>query len=505
MAKLRKSGNKQHKRNKAKAKPYAVPGEWEDIFQAIGHPSFILGPDHRITVCNKAVAALTGKSTEYFIGRKCHEVFHVKKKPPNACPMVKLLKSGHFETVEMEMEAVGRTFLVSCTPVFGKSGVIDRIIHIATDITERKQAEEKLRKERNRAQTYLDIAAVIFVAIDATGMVTLINRKGCEILGRDESQIIGKNWFDSFVPEGLRDKVKTVFRQLMTGRIEPVEYFENPVLRRDGQERIIAWHNTLLRDEIGTITGTLSSGEDITERKRAEQNLRDNQKRLKALAAELSYAEEHERRRIAIGIHDNLSQKLAMAKLNLQFIKDSASEQSVQSAIDNACDIINKVIGDTRSLTFELSNPILYELGLEQAVRTLLENEIKGKGGPNCKFISAGDKIDLDEDTKVVLFKAIRELLINIVKHAGAKNIKVGISRQNNEVKVAVEDDGAGFDVSKLGLPSGKEGGFGLFNIRERLEYIGGRLEIESRLGKGTSVVMTVPAIKSKRGEKVTV
>ncbi len=502
MAKVRQSGDKRRKRNKAKAKPYAARREWENIFQAIGHPSFILGPDHRITACNKAVAKLTGKSTEYFIGRKCYEVFHVKKKPPNACPMVKLLKSSHFETVEMEMEAVGRTFLVSCTPVFGKSGATDRIIHIATDITERKQAEKKLQEERDRAQTYLDISAVIFVAIDATGKVTLINRKGCEILGRDESQIIGKNWFDSFVPEGIRDKVKTVFQQLMTGKIAPAEYFENPVLRRDGQERIIAWNNTLLRDEGGTITGTLSSGEDITDRKRAEQNLRDNQKRLKALAAELSYAEERERRRIAIGIHDNLSQKLAMAKLNLQFTKDSSLNRRTLSAIDDACRMMDEMIEDTHSLIFDLSNPILYEVGLEDAVYSFMKNEIQDKGGPNCKFVSADGKINLDDDTKVVLFKAVRELLVNAFKHAGAKNIKVSILQHGNEVEITVEDDGAGFDTSKLGLPSEKEGGFGLFNIRERIEYMGGRLEIESRPGKGTLVVITAPVKKSQRGRE---
>jgi signal transduction histidine kinase len=228
-----------------------------------------------------------------------------------------------------------------------------------------------------------------------------------------------------------------------------------------------------------------------------QEKLRDNQKRLKALAAELSYAEEHERRRIAIGIHDNIGQKLAMAKLNLQFIKDSASEQSVRHAIDGACGTIDEIIKDTRSLVFELSNPILYEIGLEEAVSTLLKNEIKDKGGPDCKFTSDGDKIELDEDTKVVLFKAIRELLINVVKHAGAKNIKVGISMKDKEVKVTVDDDGAGFDVSRLGLPSGKVGGFGLFSIKERLEYMGGQLDIKSRPGKGTHAVMTVPVKKS--------
>ena len=373
MAKLRKSVDKRPKRNKAKAKPQAIPREWEGIFHAIGQPSFILKPNFRIIACNKTIANLTDEPMENLIGKRCCEVLHGKKRPPDDCPMEKLLKSFSFETAEMEVEALGRVFFVSCTPIFDRTGKLDRIIHIANDVTDRKRAQEKLR---------------------------------------------------------------------------------------------------------------------------------DNQKKLKALAAELSYAEEHERRRIAIGIHDNIGQKLAMAKLKLQFIKDSIPEPIAQSAIDSACDIMNEIIDDTRSLVFELSNPILYEIGLEEAVVTFLKNEIKDKGGPKCKYMPAGNKIELDEDAKVVLFKAIRELLINILKHAVARNIKVGISKQDNEVKVIVEDDGTGFDVSRLGLPSGTKGGFGLFNIRERLEYMGGRLEIESRPGKGTRIVMTAPITKPEQGQE---
>lgn len=142
------------------------------------------------------------------------------------------------------------------------------------EIAERQRAEESLKEERDRAQRYLDISGVMFVVIGADQRVALINRKGCEILGYEEGEVVGKNWFDNFLPEGIRDKVKGVFEMLMAGEVELVEYFENPVLDRNGQERVIAWHNTLLRDEEGNIQATLSSGEDITERKRAEEELR---------------------------------------------------------------------------------------------------------------------------------------------------------------------------------------------------------------------------------------
>lgn len=138
-----------------------------------------------------------------------------------------------------------------------------------------RERTEALQKEKENAQRYLDIAAVMFVAVNADQQVTLINKKGCEVLGCDPEDIIGKNWFDNFIPERLRGEIKDVFNLLMEGRLQRnIEYYENPVLTRDGEERFIAWHNSVLTDEKGRITGTLSAGEDITGRKKAEEELR---------------------------------------------------------------------------------------------------------------------------------------------------------------------------------------------------------------------------------------
>jgi PAS domain S-box-containing protein len=136
-----------------------------------------------------------------------------------------------------------------------------------------KQSEMAVREEKNKIQNYLDIAGVILVVIDANQTVSLINKKGCEILGYDEEEIIGKKWFDTFIPEKNRDGVRASFEKLMKGEIETAEYFENPILTRNGEERVIGWHNVVLRDEKGNITSTLSSGEDITERKKMEELL----------------------------------------------------------------------------------------------------------------------------------------------------------------------------------------------------------------------------------------
>ncbi len=148
----------------------------------------------------------------------------------------------------------------------------DQAIQAAREYTE--NLVETLRKERDLAKKYLDIAGVIMIAIDVNQCISLVNKKGCEILGYEEKDILGKNWFDTFFPKRIQEEVKTVYNKLLAGEIEPVEYFENPVVVKSGEERIIVWHNNILKDDEGNIIGTLSSGEDITEHKQVEEALK---------------------------------------------------------------------------------------------------------------------------------------------------------------------------------------------------------------------------------------
>ena len=173
--------------------------------------------------------------------------------------------------------------------IYDRRGTLLYIQAIGDDITERKRMEESLRRERDRAQTYLAIARVMFVAIDKDERISLINQKGCEILGYDQEEILGKNWFDTFLPEKEREQVRSIFQKLMAGDIEAVEYFENPILTKSGDERIIAWHNTTLEDEEGGVITSLSSGEDITERVRTERELRSALEEKDFLIKELNH------------------------------------------------------------------------------------------------------------------------------------------------------------------------------------------------------------------------
>jgi len=158
------------------------------------------------------------------------------------------------------------------------SGIVQAFVR---DTTKRKQAEALLAAEKERTQNYLNIAGVILVVLDGSGKVKMINKKGCEILEYEEDEIIGKNWFNNFLPKRLRAEVKAVAKQIDSGESEPVEYYENPILAKSGKEKMIVWHNTIIRDSNGKNIGILSSGEDITIRKLDGKKLEDSYKKLK--------------------------------------------------------------------------------------------------------------------------------------------------------------------------------------------------------------------------------
>ncbi|OGP49498.1 MAG: hypothetical protein A2Y79_09340 [Deltaproteobacteria bacterium RBG_13_43_22] len=165
---------------------------------------------------------------------------------------------------------------------------IERELREVGERQRRRQTEDELQKEKERTIKYLEIAGVTIVALDQNGLVTLINRKGCEILGYGRDEIIGKKWFEIFIPKDFRAEAKRIFFQTLAGEIKPVEYFESPVITKEGKTRLFSWHNNFIIDESGKIIGTLSSGEDITERKRTEEALRESEERYRDLVENIN-------------------------------------------------------------------------------------------------------------------------------------------------------------------------------------------------------------------------
>lgn len=238
-----------------------------------------LDPDFNFLRVNDAYAQGSGYRRRDLIGRNHFELFpHAENQAifervrDTGQPAAYLAKPFEYPN---EPERGVTYWDWTLVPVKDAAGEVKGLVLSLQDVTRQVETQQALRQERDRAQTYLDITGVIIVVIARDQTVTLINRYGCEILGYEEHDIVGKNWFDTFVPEQDRETVRAGFEKLVSGELKGVERFENPVLSRSAEERIIAWHNTLLRDKNGEIVGSLSSGQDVTERRRAERALQD--------------------------------------------------------------------------------------------------------------------------------------------------------------------------------------------------------------------------------------
>jgi len=232
---------------------------------------------------------------------------------------------------------------------------------------------------------------------------------------------------------------------------------------------------------------------------RREEEFLRYQSQLRSLSSELSLTEERERRRIATELHDRIGHALATASMKLRALSNhNGKEMETAGMIGEIHVLIEQSISDTQTLTFELSPPILYDLGLEAALDWLAE-QTQAQHGIRVECIDDMADKPIEESLRVLLFQAARELLFNIVKHAGADRVTISVSREDDQVRVVIEDDGAGFDPDKPRNPE-KKGGFGLFSIRERLAHQGGRLEIHSEPGRGTRITMISP-MKRSAGE----
>jgi len=219
-----------------------------------------------------------------------------------------------------------------------------------------------------------------------------------------------------------------------------------------------------------------------------------HEKELRTLVSELILCSEREKRRMAENIHDNMLQPLFFLNIRLDLLKKSNSEAHLVNSFDEMQQVICELMEMMRNFTFELTWPLLHEVGLEGAIEDWLVREIEGKNGVDAIFEDDGREKRLDDETRAFLFRSVRELVVNAVKHADAERLKVSVAKREGNVVVGVEDDGSGFDVQRCGRRD--EGGFhfGLLSIAEQVECLGGSMKIESEAGLGTTVIISVPA-----------
>jgi PAS domain S-box-containing protein len=264
-------------RARAEAALRASEARYRAIFESASDAVFVESLDGRILEVNENACRLLGYSREEFAGLKVEALVPAEARAWLPRVSDELLRAGRFRAEAVNVHRSGRLVPVEVSLFLVEFAQGRAVVAVVRDISERKEAERVVREERDRARLYLAIAGVVVVALDRSGCVRLLNRRGCEVLGVSESGALGRSWFDTFVPERERAGVRAVFEGLLRGKVEPVEFYESSVLCRGGVERVVAWRSVVLRDESGAACGTLSSGEDITERRLVSKRLRESE------------------------------------------------------------------------------------------------------------------------------------------------------------------------------------------------------------------------------------
>ena len=505
------------------------------IIDSSGDMAWLKDEQGRFIAVNETYAYLCGLSVEEIVGKKDGDLWSRETAEKFIADDKKMMETGERLRVDEFVEfknGKGLWFESIKNPIYDDRGNFIGTSGINRDMTAHKKAEQALAAERNLLRTLIDNLPDYIYIKDRQSRFTLCNAANAALVGvESEDEVIGKKDHD-FFEQKRADKWFAEEQEIMiTGK---------PLVARQGysdNNGIPVWTSVTkvpLRDGSGNITGLVGINSDITRskniehdlqkahdelerrvlertsqlaaanesllneieiRRKAEEMLLSSQSQLRSLASELSLAEERLRRKIANDVHDNIGQNLAISKMKLEALRKNIGSSDFSDNIREVVELITRTISVTRSLTFEISPPVLYELGFEPAMEWLVRNA-RQMHGFDAEFESDGQDKPMDNNIRVLLFQAVRELLVNTAKHAKASMVTVISERQGDQIRIRVIDDGVGFDVEGVRDKAESSAGFGLFSIRERLGFVGGSIEIDSERGLGTKVILKAPLAK---------
>jgi PAS domain S-box-containing protein len=486
---------------------------------------FVFDHDLRYTLVGGQGLAAVGLDARRMEGRTIRELFG-----DDVCRRLEPRYRGALagRRQEFEMGFGDRVYEVHALPLRGQDGRIEAGMVVTLDITARKQAQESLRRTRDlleqevaartdelsRAnellredigkrrqvekalreseQMYRNIVETAGEGIwlvDCDGRTAFANRRLADMLGLDLARMEEADLV-SLVHPAWRATAEAMRRGLAQGRRLTSEL---RFRRADGEDLWALVAGAPRWDQRGRYLGFLAMLSDITGRKRDEEVLLEHQRRLRLLSSELALTEERERRRLATILHDRVSQNLFMAKFKLSELAGELAGEpggpQARGLLHEASDILDQSLREARSLTYELSLPILFEHGLEPALEWLAGHYLEHHGLAVRYRPPGGEEVELGEERKLVLFRAAQELLVNVLKHSGSAEAELSLERAPDGLKLTVADRGRG-------LPAEGEGraqGYGLFSIQERLKGLGGSLQLHSRPGRGVRAVVVAP------------
>lgn len=482
--------------------------DWEGIFQAIGHPALILNSKHKILEANRAAVSALGLSEQEIKGKDCFEILHASEKPPACCPFERMLETAGLETFVMEMEALGGTYLVSCTPVLDEQGKLQKVIHIATNIARRKEAEKALRESEERFKAAFDHAAIGRAIASLDGRFIKVNRSLCEITGYTEEELLKKTWMEMCHPAHYEENLKN-FRKLMEGEF-PSYHMELKARHKDGKDPWIHLNVVLIRDLQEKPLYMVGDMVDITELKEAESALRNSGDRLERHARELKAVNE-ELRAFSYSVSHDLKSPLqhieGFARILSEDHADSLGSEGkqflgrIRSGIERMSNLIHGLMKLSKLTQVELKPK---EVDLSEIALSIAE-ALKESAPDRVVKFSIAAEIKAKGDVQLLRL-VIENLLGNAFKFTARRKkalIAFGVNEVDGRETFYVRDNGAGFKQEKAGrlfapfqrLHSEKEyegSGIGLASVKRIVHRHGGRIWAEGEVGKGATFYFTL-------------
>jgi PAS domain S-box-containing protein len=451
----------------------------------------------RITYINPKMCELFGYQENELIGRPVTDLLDPTNQKTLQDNLGRRQRGDQtaYELVWTRKDGSQFPSIVSPKPIFDAQGRFKGSFAIITDITARREAEIAVQRREQYFRQLTDNVSDVFGLLTAEGNISYVNPTINRLLGYQPQQLLGKSAFELIHPDDV-PLLEKIFSRL---RRQSNENFaaEVQVRHRHG-----SWHiwaikgKNLLNDPV--VAGIVINAQDITEQKNLEAALKQSAQKLRLLTAQIFTAQETERRRLSLELHDELGQSLTALKLQLRSIANKLRKD--QTRLKQECTqmlaYINEVVEDVRRLSHDLSPSLLDNVGLGAALHHLLENYRKFYRITENLHEIAGTEELLPDSSKIHLYRIFQEVLTNIERHSQATEVKVEVVRTENRLSFSIADNGRGLPAEFKDRPGGT-GGLGLPSINERILMLGGTLKIFSQEDAGTQIEFTVPLQKN--------
>jgi PAS domain S-box-containing protein len=454
-------------------------GEKDAILNSMLELVVYQNTNHSIVWANRVAHESVGLTADQLLGRHCYEIWQGRGEPCIGCPVGKARETGQPQEGQMDSPD-GRSWFIRSYPVRDANDDITGVVEVMLDITENKRTEEKLREYEAR-YTYLLDNMPDGVALTHRRQFIRVNPSMAQMFGYPAPESMeGLSLWDIAVPGS-----KKIMRQQSTSKVlgeQGENRFEFEALRKDGST--FPAEVTLTVDRSEPHPFVLAFIRDVTERKAYEEQR-------KRLSERIITVQERERASIARELHDELGQALTGIKMDMAWVKSHIKDidTTISERLKALGELIDTTLESVREMAGSLHPSVLDRLGLSAAIEWYA-GEFERRTGIECIIEGESWDFSIDNNTAIHVYRILQEALTNIARHAKASRVDIRIAQDQGYVAISVSDNGRGIPPQKLVEPIS----LGIAGMRERVELIKGRLDIQSRRGKGTTVTVQMPA-----------